>query len=281
MRVTSVDVYSANVEEPISFGLQGSEPDAHYQVRNIDGLDPGEIVPKFYGSSISGNSRYYDFGMKSRNLVFRVALNPNDILGESYSDVRDRLQRAISSTRTGGVRLEFKSGATIVAGISGYFSKFEVGYFNKLPEVQLTITCDDPMFRGVNPVMFEPEDLTDNPIIIPDTLSTSPHGFAMQLTCTDASDTFTIQDAETDPEWQLVLSPDFEVGDVLYISSEFSDKYIYLIRGGDTYHLADSITSGSIWPIIFPFPSENHFYIPEMASFEWNSLSYYAAYWGV
>jgi hypothetical protein len=281
MRVTSVDVYSANVEEPISFSLRGSDPHAQYQVRNIVGLDAEEIIQKFYGFSNSGD-KYYNFGLKPRDIVMRIALNPKLILGETPSDVRDRLYRAIASNRTGGLRLHFKSGATTVSSISGYISKFEVGYFNKLPEVQLTVRCGDPMFRAINPVVFDEEDLTVNPLNIPDTLSTAPHGFVMMGTFTDDSASLTIQDAETDPEWVFQVSPygGFESGDQFYMSSEISNKQIYLNREGSILHLADAIEPLSIWPIIFPFPSVNNFYIEEFDKITLTSLTYYAAYWG-
>jgi hypothetical protein len=174
MRVTGVDMYSANVEEPISFSLRASDPHAQYQVRSILGLDAEEIIQKFYGTSNFGD-KYYNFGLKPRDIVMRIVLQPKMILGQSASDVRDDLYRSIASTRTGGVRLHFKSGATTVSTISGSISKFEVGYFNKLPEVQLTIRCNDPMFRAVNPVEFLEADLSSNPLEIPDTLSTAPH----------------------------------------------------------------------------------------------------------
>ena len=282
MRVTSVDLYSANFEQAISFSLEDSEPGNQYQIRNIVGLDAEEIVPKFYGSGLVSNSKYYDFGMKSRDIVMRVVLNPNFRIDESYSDVRDELYRAISATRTGLVELHFKSGTTIVSHIMGSIVKFEVPYFVRLPEVQLTVRCPDPMFRSVIPAVFISTALGDDPdLIVPDNTSTAPHGFIMEVVFNATSASFTIQDVETDPEWKFKIVPSggFLSGDLLYISTEYSNKQIYMVRGGVTTQLVDKLEPGSIWPIIFPGP--NRFFFVDRDDFDWDFLQYYAAYWGV
>lgn len=283
MRVTSVEMYSSAFEEAVTISLLDSEPDAEYQARTILGLDADELIPRFYGWSLSGASKYYDFTLKPRDIVMRIVLNPRFVLGESYSDVRDNLYRIISSNRAGLVVLHFKSGATLVSRILGSIIKFEAIHFTNLPEVQLTIRCNDPMFKGINPVLFEAADLADiNPIRIPDSLSTAPHGFTMQVTFNADVASFTIQDVPTTPEWQFVITPDggFDTGDVLNFSSEQSNKYLYYVRGGSTVvHLADKIQSGSIWPILFP--GQNEFHFVNLASVTLNEVKYYASYWGV
>jgi hypothetical protein len=282
MRVTAVEMYSAAFEEAISFGLQNSEPDAQYQVRTILGLDAEEIIPKFYGWSLNGENRFYDFSLKPRDIVMRVVLTPRYNLDESYSDVRDGLYRVISANRTGLVVLHFKSGGTLIARILGSIIKFEAVHFTNLPEVQLTIRCNDPMFKAILPVEFEPSDLSSiNPVLIPDSLSTAPHGFTMQLTFDASAASFTIQDVPSDPEWLFKVTPagGFLSGDVLYFSSEHSNKQIFYVRGGTVVQLGDRIDPGSMWPIIFP--GHNEFHFVNIASFNWNAIEYYASYWGV
>ena len=283
MRVTNVGLYSANFAEPITFSLRDADPSAQYMVRTIIGLDAEELVPKFYGFGVTNTkSRLYDIGMKPRDIVIRVVLKPRFNLDESYSDIRDDLYRAISATRTGAITLHFNSGATTVARISGFITKFEVPYFARTPEVQLTVRCNDPIFRALNPVSYLPADLkTVNPIIIPDSLSTAPHGFTMRVTFKATAAYFNVQDTASNPEWTFKVTPSggFLSDDVLYFSSEFSDKYLYMIRSSVTTHLVDKINPGSVWPIIFP--GANNFHFSQIASFNWNSLEYYAAYWGV
>ena len=281
MRVTKVSLYSNNIEA-VTFSLNSASDLDQYMVRTMIGLDNEELIPRFYGFSLQTKQKFYDFGLKAREIVIRIVLNPRFHLDESYSDVRDELYRAISSARSGLIALHFNSGGTTVARIFGFITKFEVPHFSPLPEVQLTIRCDDPMFRAINPVTYLPAELkTTNPIIIADSLSTSPHGFQMQVTFKAASPAFTVQDLAANPEWQFKVIPSdgFLINDVLYFSSDYSNKYLYMIRSAVTTHLVDKIQPGSLWPIIFPGATTFHF--PEIANFNWNKLEYYAAYWGV
>src|SRR4029077_11294562 len=141
--------------EAISFSLSKSDPSAQYMVRNMIGLDTEELIPRFYGFGLVTGPKYYDFKLKPRLIVIRIVLNPRFNIDESYSDVRDTLYRAISAARTGLVTLQFNSGGTTVAQIMGFITKFEVPYFTPLPEVQITVRCDDPMFRAINSVLYK------------------------------------------------------------------------------------------------------------------------------
>lgn len=282
MRVTGLELYAANLEEAISFSLFGSDRRADYEVRSILGLDPGDIVPKFYANNIAGDEKYYNFVLQPRDIVLRVILKPRYELDESYSSARDRLYRAISANRSGLVTLQFKSGGTTVAGITGSVRRFEAVHFTALPEVQLTIRCKDPMFKSVNPTLFEAADLPSaNPVLLPDSLSTAPHGFSMEVVFTEAAASFTIQDVETDPEWKFKVTPSggFLTGDTLYISSDYSNRSVHTVRSGITTHLLDKVEASSVWPIIFP--GQNSFHFVNIASIDWNYVTYDAAYWGV
>lgn len=281
MRVTSVDMYSAASEQAISFGLTGNDSNSEYEARQILGLDADEIIPKFYGVGGDG-SKFYEYGMKPREIVIRVILKPRFELDQTYGDVRDRLYRAISANRTGMVSLDFNSGATKVARISGSITKFEAGHFTKTPEVQITILCNDPMLKGITPTIFEEADLeTTNPLKIPDSKSSAPHGFTAEIKFTAPEPGLTISDSDTDPTWAFIVVPDggFLTNDILHFSSEYSDKKLYVVRGATTLQLADKIYPGSIWPIVFP--GANEFYIDEMASINVQRVEYTASYWGV
>jgi hypothetical protein len=245
-------------------------------------LDADEIIPKFYGAGLATKAKFYDFGLKVRELVFNIVLNPRFRQDESYSEIRDQLYRAISSTRTGQIVIHFNAGASTTFKIQGFVTKFEVPYFDKLPSATITIRCDDPMFRAINPVIFAPADLAvSNPIIVADPMSTAPHGFSFQVAFKAAAPSFTIQDAASNPEWvfKVIPSGGFLNDDVLYFSSEYSNKYLYMIRGGVTTYLIDRVQPNSVWPILFP--GANVFYFVDIASFNWNEMDFYAAYWGV
>ncbi len=140
MNITSLSLFS-NETEAIQFDLRNVASKSPYMVRQIVGLDADELITKFYGSSRTTNKRFHDFSLKPRDIVMRIVLTPRFHLDEDYSYVRDALYRAISATRTGEVQLQFHSGASTVAQIYGFVSKFEVAYFSQTPELQLTIRC--------------------------------------------------------------------------------------------------------------------------------------------
>jgi hypothetical protein len=286
MKLSSVEMLSPDFTEAISFNLLDAESDDRYKVRTIIGLDADEIISKFYGYGLESNSKMYEARLRPREIVMRLVLNPNFRLDESYSSVRDDLYKAISATRSGKITLHFKSGATVVAKIEGFISKFEVPHFVKLPEVQLTIQCDDPMFRGLNRVYQYMADISPqaNPILVPDGLSTAPHGFIFTLTCVSATPSLTIQDVASSPDWQFVVTPpsNFLVGDSVRFSSEYLNKYLtwhHAIAGTDS-GLLDRLSPASVWPVLFP--GQNSFHIVNLET-KWRfySIEYYAAYWGV
>ena len=281
MRATSVSLF-ANEEEAIRFDLRNVESRSRYMVKAMVGLDVDDITHRFYGFSKDGTKKFYNPKLKPRDVVMRVVLNPRYALNESHSEIRDELYRTISATRTGEISLEFNTSGSTIARLYGHITKFEVPYFSKVPELQMTIRANDPMFRGINPVVMTPEELgTTTTIEVGDGLSTAPHGFKTSVTLTSTLSDFVIRDRASNPEWDFVVSPatNFLAGDVLHFSSEFNNTYFYMVRSGVTTHLLDKVQPGSVWPIIFP--RFNQFYLPGAAAFDFGNLEFYPAYWGI
>jgi len=281
MKLTSVSVLS-NETEGIRFDLRNVESQSPYMVRTIIGLDAEELISKFYGFSKDGTKKFHDFKMKPRDIVMRIVLNPRYNIDESTSYIRDSLYKMISATRSGELELQFNSGASTVARIYGRMTKFEVPYFSKTPELQITIHCEVSMFRGINPVVMGPGDLSAGTnITVPDSLSTAPHGCTMWMTLDATLSTLVIADQNPNPEWEFLVVPesDFIAGDQIILVSDFNDRQLFMIRGAVVTHLLDRIDPESVWPIIFP--GNNEFYFPGAASFSWAGISYFPAYWGV
>jgi hypothetical protein len=284
MRITDIALNS-NDSEIAVFSFRNPASTGKYVAKAVIGLDTDEIVSKFYNFGLTGKTRFYDISLTKRNIVMRIALNPRSIINETSSDLRDDLYKAISSNRTGEVQLYFYAGSTLISYLSGFVTKVEVPHFSKLSEIQITIHCSNPLMRAVNPVRLETNQISaTNPVIVADNLSTAPHGFKFNLTFNMDTTSFTIQDKPT-PDWKFVVTPGtiagqtgFKTGDVLYFSSDYNDKQLYIIRASTTYPVIDKIQLGSVWPVLFP--GQNDFHIISNA-FTWNQIEYYAAYWGV
>lgn len=281
MRITGIELSSDNANV-FSFGLSKVSQTDKYLMKASVGLDADEIIRKFYGFGKASKPKFFNFSLPSREIVFRVGLNPNYKINESVSEIRDEFYRSISASRTGLINVLFTASGGIVARLSGYITKFEVPLHQEEPELQVTIQCEDPMLRGFSPVELDSSQIgASNPIFIFDSMSTAPHGLTLEVEFTDAVPQFTIQEKETNPEWEFEVIPDggFLTGDILHLSSEYDAKQLYLDRSGSITQLMDRISPGSIWPIVFPKANEFHF--PELADFDWVSLRYYPAYWGV
>lgn len=282
MRVTSVDIYASNSSNFISLSYRDPSSQNPFQVKSILGLDADEITPKFYRAGSGGMGKYYDLTLSKRDVVVQIALNPTFALGKSYSGLRDELYKLISSSRTGVVQLRFKDGATTVAAVSGFITKFESPQFTQSPEVQMTIECSDPMLRDLAETTVPIAGLNPQATVVTDDLSTAPHGFQFSVKFTAPTVSFSIKDAIVS-SWSFVVnltgSPlvQFIANDELRLSSEYNNRYLHLIRGGVTTHLVDRIVLNSVWPVLFP--GANSFVCSNLV--QWEYIKYYSTYWGV
>ncbi len=281
MKVTGVELSSENANI-INFGMSDVSSNDKYLVKSIFGLDADEVIRKFYSFASNSNSKFYNFSLKKREIVFRIVLNPNYSINEDFSEIRDEIYRSISSSRTGLINILFRSGGAAVAQISGYFTKFEVPYFSKTPELQITINCDDFMLRGFNPVEIEANVLGNtNHIYVSDSISTAPHGMMFSVEYTAASSYFEITDDLSNKSWYFKVTPigGFLSGDILEISSEYNNRIARIIRGSSVIPIMDAISTDSSWPLVFP--GSNEFEAYDKTKFDWLFVSYYPAYWGL
>lgn len=283
MRITDIEI-EAEDTQVAKFSLSNPKPTDRYLAKAVYGLDADELIPKHYGfgAGVDGLP-YYRVGMKPREIVMRLVLNPLWDIGETYSEVRDDLYRAISRSRNGELKLVCRAGATNVAWIKGHITKFEVPLFNKDPELQITILCDDPFFRSETSFEYLDGDFDGTGYIsLADDISTAPHGVDMCVTIDTQAATFTIQD--DDPyNWQFKIEPDtdFLVNDKIFIVSEHGRKECYMDRSATFTQLMDKIVPGSKWPQVFP--GDNQFYIPNRLSsgLTIDYVRYNSVFWGV
>jgi hypothetical protein len=187
-----------------------------------------------------------------RELVMRIGLNPNYNLNQRAGDLRDGLLRMISANRGGKIQIRFNEDAVTTAAISGFITKFVGPITNKEPEAQITVRCDDPLFKSLDITNAIVSAIADSPFEIIDPISTAPHGFKMKVTFTANHSNFVMAPPGGSPDWEFQINYAFLTGDQLYISSEVGDKYVYRVRSAATLHLADLIAPGSIWPLMFP-----------------------------
>lgn len=267
MKITSVDLVPAGSASTCFLSFRDLTRTNPYNVKQIVGLDADEILP---GSHV----------LEKRDIVILISLNPEASGNQSYSDLRDELYRLIASSRTGVIQLRFNNGDDVVATVSGSLTKVEAAHFAKEPDVQVTLTCSDPMLRAPVPTSLNVAGLDPALTIITDALSTAPHGFKFELEFGFTLVSLVMTDPDDD-SWSFTVTPlgGFLTGDVLHFSSEHNNKYLYIQRAGNPIHVGEAIVSGSAWPLIFP--GQNKYSIASAANLDWLAIEHRPTYWGV
>lgn len=277
MKITSVELHPEGSSAVCVLSLRDPTRSNPYNVKGITGLDADEIIPRFYG--VPGATAFYNMILAKRTVTARIELNPRYNLNETPASLRDELYKLIGASRKGLVHLEFKNVDEVVAKLSGFITKSEASLFTKIPEVQFTINCPEPMLKAPNPVSLSVVGLDPTNTTIEDELSTAPHGFTFAIGVTVGIDALVIGDPDDDWSFEVVPAGGFLTGDVIYFSSEFNNKYLYMIRAGNIVHLADVLLAGSVWPIMFP--GQTNLSCLDGPSLDWLDISYYPTYWGV
>jgi len=234
-----------------TFSLKNPDLTQPYILQAAAGLDAGEFTPKFFGSSSDGSSlRYYSHGVKDREVVLKIRLNPQGA-GVSNSSLRDALLKAISSSYLSKLQLRFMLSTTEKARLSGYVTKFEASLFSNTPEVLITLTCPDPYFIDPAVTTFSGLDKA-NPVFV-DNDSTAPHGFTINIGfgASVALVKFYKGIAAT-PYWYFNITYNFIASDILTIVSVENKKEVYVTRSAIKTSLLDKVAPGSTWPILFP-----------------------------
>lgn len=280
MKITSVELHPVGSSEVCVLSFRDPKRQNPYNVKAMLGLDAEELVPRFYGVSggIWEGSKFYNLSLRSREIVAKIELNPNFGVNISYSSLRDQLYRIISSSRTGMIEIQFKDGLTIVAVLFGFVTKMEAPHATKVPEVTITVKCDDPMLRSPTSTIVSVVGRNAASTIINDPYSNAPHGFAFEMSVLATLNAYIIQQNPSD--FSLTPFGGFLAGDLIQISSEYNNKYARMVRGGVITNLEDSIYPNSQWPLLFP--GDNTFTITNFpATLAWTAISYYPTYWGV
>lgn len=279
MKITSIDIQAINSPDAITLSFRDPKSINPYNIKSILGLDADSIVPQYYGSP--GGSTYYSLALDKRVITMQIGLNPSFSNGKSYSQLRDEFYKKIYSSRYGKLKLIFKEGNSAVATISGFISKFEAPLFDQVPQLNLTIECNEPMLKAVEPVTIYTPDLNPYNTLISDNKSTSPHGFSFKMQISSAVSLPSLTIIDPTDTWFFSMAPTggFINQDILHFSSDYF-KELYIERAGvGIIYLADAIVTGSVWPLIFP--GDNTFNFTHSENLLWLYLSYLPTYWGV
>lgn len=277
MKITSVEIQPEGSSDICALSFRDPRRQNPYNIMTITGLDVEELTPQFYGKS--GVKKFYNLTMQKREIGIQIELNPNFSADETYSALRDTLYKFISASRTGLVEIRFKNDGTTVAAVSGFFIKFETPHSTETPNIVLRVDCKEAMLKAPTRTVIDTSALDPASTNIVDVLSTAPHGFIFEMAFTGALASFVIRDSTDLWDFEVIPLDGFLVDDVLHFSSESNNKYLYIQRSASVIHLADVVTPGSFWPMLFP--GDNNLICESPTSLDWVSVEHYATYWGI
>ena len=285
MKIDAIHLYSNGVKyAEFSFMVQTQRQS--YTIVSATGLDAGDIRPQYYGKAAYTQDKFFGLNLPPRMIAMRIKMNSNadPSLPKTYSDLRNDMYKAISASRTGLVELRFIEnniqGAIPIAAISGFPVKFEASLFVKDPEIQITLKCEDPLFKSTTQVDFGSLGTSPTPEFI-DLKSNTQHGFYFSISFLEARSSFEIKDA-VDSKWHFFVDRAFVEGDILFFSSENQNQYLYMLSYPtmDTIQLADRVSADSTWPLILP--GQNVFQYADTADvIQLEEASHYETYIGL
>lgn len=281
MKLTSVEIHAPNSSMVIYLSFRDPTLTNAYNIKTIVGLDADELVSQYYSTATNSLTKFNNVTLLKRDIVLRIGLNPRYDQTESYSALRDSIYKMLASSRTGRIQIYFMNGTNIIATLSGFVSKLETSLFEQAQEVQITVKCDDPMLKSPTPISIPITGIPLTNFSIPDNVSTAPHGFKFEIELISSLAVVLTMSDPTDPSWFFTMTPGWGwlAGDVISFSSEYNNKYAWLIRSGTVSQLGEYLIKGSVWPILFP--GNNTFSFTNPASLKWRSLSYSYNYWGI
>jgi len=285
---TSTSLYTSTLAQFFLNPMYQTDPsDRNYILKSATGLDTQMVSARQYSGPLDPSVMFKPMP-GPRTVVLLVGLNPFYTVGQSISALRDNLYYAVSYG--GFVNLQLLNGANEVASVSGSITKFEYAPFSGVPEVQITIECDYPFLRKTDPVNvtigggfltdmggFKRGSWSGDP-------STAHHGFLMELSANSGMSLVDIGVGIPGQEFRFKLDHTLLSGDHVYISSEYDDKYVRLVRppaAPTNYtNIADGIRSGDdgVWPTMFPGGNTTLDLYSDLSVL---AISYRPAYWGL
>jgi hypothetical protein len=268
----------SNYIPAITLSLNNTSSGSGFIVRNITGLDADDIFSVFNGVDYTTNDKIFDMRLRPREIAINLILDPSysDALFGTPAKLRDYLYKFISASRTSKIRLGFGKNDLEICGINGFITKIESDLNTLIPEVKLTIYCEDPYFESQQ-YAYVNLSAQQTYFTVTDNDSTSPHGFEMSVTILGDLYTFGLGNYQS----YFSLNELFRASDQIVISSMRNNRNVELIRNGIRSNLISKLAFGSNWPIMFP--GENTFNINGAGPFMYNVnyFRYRKTYWGI
>lgn len=281
MRINNVVLSTViGSEDLIKFPFRDTRMQTPFVVKSMSGLDALDIASSFAGFS-ADSTAYFDKGLPKRTIIMRLGLNPTFRNARSHSDLRDELYRIISADRTGRIVVNFCLDEHKIAQVEGSITKLETNHFEKSPEAQVTIVCDDGLLRS--PTVNNIDVSTFGRVFsVTDCISTAPHGFYVEFNMLAVDNQFTFKSPNSVFSFSYLgnfekqsLTPN----DRIKIWSDPRNRDVRLLSNGVEKSILELLSGrmGSNWPVLYP--GKNQFELitnAQVVKFEYQEV-----FWGI
>lgn len=239
----------------IDFNLNFMAGENGYILKDSTGLGPPALTSIVEGFDIAGQPVLTAVPTEKREIVLKVGLDPG--LGQDRGALRDALYRFIGRS----IYVKLMDDTIVIAHTIGYVKSIEPTYFSNNPDLLITIECPDPTgtFLGDIGGVVPPLTLQVNRPVINYTEGTAPTGFQFGFTVTATGTDFSMSeysefwysgDSPVNNEFTVLFS--FQVGDVFFMDTNPTSRFIQVSRVGDIIDLAGYVTPGAVWPKLYP-----------------------------
>lgn len=264
------------------FDFNNINQDTPYILTGATGLSADNVFQSNYTQNRYG-IELYSMSIESREIALKISLNPTYSSSGEKEDLRDNLYRAIYSSYIPSLWFDVYNGSTFVATINGIVTKMESSLFTSKPEIDIILKCYDPFFRSTTRTTIPTQAYSAGILTHTYSQGTAPVGFEAEFSLSSDASYFSL-DYDADSAFRIEF--DFLAGDTIRIVTTDNTRDVIIPRSAsnrpEPIRIANSITSYSAWPVLFPGLNQ----ITVTTSNRTSGLSflggsYYKSYWGI
>lgn len=257
--------------ETVDLPIVVAQPSDSYILKDATGLGPTGADVFSADLTVQG-AVYQGRRPLSRELVFKVGLNPNYKNLETAATLRDRLYGMLTpETENDDIPIEFLFKEILVAKTSGNVSKIEPVYFTKDPEVQITMECTWPYLVAPYPTLLVPKTFDTFSV---QNVGNAPSGIEMKVVFTAPVTNWTI----THGTKVMKFNYPFLANDTLYINTQPGSRAVTLTRNAQDTDLIFAVAPGSKWIMLH---GGNNVFTLSDNHYTWRFVQYTPQYLGV
>lgn len=139
--------YDGAVVRSLTFAMTGSQ----YLVKKIEGLGPVKSEVAVMDNPVEPGRTFMNARDVSRNIVLTIGFEPDFALGSSVEGLRRAMYAVLPPSTP--IELVFTDSVLGEMTIQGYVETHEPNIFAQDPEVQISIICPMPYFKGPNGIV--------------------------------------------------------------------------------------------------------------------------------